>query len=237
MALTNDLCEVHKRRSGIPLRNNSKRCTYGSECSEYKKQTNTIHFKCERRDVARALNYFKQTYPYKMTALQPEKNLGYNCFFIYIVGSSGSILDPSMLQVHHVKMQALTTDHLIPKRCGEIYLDHLQYDFPQYEGGESGPITFRQYLANMTCKMGKCAGDQIFHAISCDNNPTNLHLMYFPHRKLESTQVLNGISCIIYEELLTNPNDLITRSSIERSTMGKWDKDKCTSPNPNELHN
>ena len=61
MALTNDLYEVHKRRSGISLGMNSKRCTDGSEWSDHKKQMNDIHFECEMRDVARVLNEFKQT--------------------------------------------------------------------------------------------------------------------------------------------------------------------------------
>ena len=61
--------------------------------------------------------------------------------------------------------------------------------------------------------------------------------MHFPHHKLEETQVLNGLTCILSEELLINPNYSVTRSGIERSTMGIWDKDKRTFTNPNDLHN
>ena len=55
---------------------NSKRCADGSEWTEHKEQTNAINFECESRDVARELNYFKQTYPSKMNAAQAEKPLG-----------------------------------------------------------------------------------------------------------------------------------------------------------------
>ena len=60
--------------------------------------------------------------------------------------------------------------------------------------------------------------------------------MYFIHHKVESTQVLNVISCILSEELLVNPNNCITRSGINQATMGIWDKEKCTLTDPNELH-
>ena len=33
--------------------------------------------------------------------------------------------------------------------------------------------------------------------------------MYFPHHKVEATQVLNKIPCILAEELILNPNDFI----------------------------
>ena len=42
MDLTNDLCEVHKRRSGISLVMNSKQCADGRKWSEHKKQMNAI---------------------------------------------------------------------------------------------------------------------------------------------------------------------------------------------------
>ena len=61
--------------------------------------------------------------------------------------------------------------------------------------------------------------------------------MYFIHRKLGSTQVLNILPYIISEDLLINPNNLITRSGIEKDTMSIWDKDKRTYTDPNELHN
>ena len=61
--------------------------------------------------------------------------------------------------------------------------------------------------------------------------------MYLPHHNVEATQVLNGIPCIIVEELLVNPNNFITRSGIKRATMGILDKDKRTFAKPNELHN
>ena len=44
------------------------------------------------------------------------------------------------------------------------------------------------------------------------------------------------MTCIISEELLINPNDVVTRSGIERATMGIWDKETFPFANPNELH-
>ena len=61
--------------------------------------------------------------------------------------------------------------------------------------------------------------------------------MYFTHHKVDTTKVLNGLTCILSEELLVNPNDLMIRSGIGRATMDKWEKDKRTSAKPNELHN
>ena len=141
-----------------------------------------------------------------------------------MVGPSVSRLEPSVSHVRHVKMQALIIDHLISKRCGGIYSGHIEYDLPQDEGYESRPITFRQYLENMTSKTGKYAGDKLFHAISRDNNPTTVHFIYLPNHKIEASQVLNGAPCIITEELLAKPKDFITRSGIERATMFIWDK-------------
>ena len=89
----------------------------------------------------------------------------------------------------------------------------------------------------MTAKTGKYDGDQLFHAIFHDNYSTIVHFMYFPHHKVEATQALNGIPCILFEELLINPNIFITISGIEQSTMGIRDKYKCTFTEPNELHN
>ena len=68
---------------------NSKPCAIVSKLSEHKKQTNAIHFECKKRNVSQELNYFKKTYPSKMNALQALKNLGYNWYFISMVGSSG----------------------------------------------------------------------------------------------------------------------------------------------------
>ena len=53
---------------------------------------------------------------------------------------------------------------------------------------------------------------------------------------MEVTQVLNGLPCIIYEELLIDPNDLINRSGIGRATIGIWDKEKRTFSDPNDLY-
>ena len=36
----------------------------------------------------------------------------------------------------------------------------------------------------MTAKTVKYAGDQLFHAIYHDNNPTTVHFIYFPHHKI-----------------------------------------------------
>ena len=52
MDFVDHLCGVHKRRSDISQEMNSKRCTDGGKFSEYKKQTNSVHFEFERRDVA-----------------------------------------------------------------------------------------------------------------------------------------------------------------------------------------
>ena len=84
--------------------------------------------------------------------------------------------------------------------------------------------------------MGKYVGDQIFHAISRDNNPITIHFIYFPHHKVEATQVINGLPCIISKELLVNPKIFITRSGIEQAIMCIWDKYKRTFTNPNYLH-
>ena len=84
----------------------------------------------------------------------------------------------------------------------------------------------------MTAKTGKYARDQLFHTIFCENDPTIVHFMYFTHHKVETTQVLSGIPCIISEELLINTNDFITRSGIEQATMGNWDKEKSTFTKP-----
>ena len=70
MELIDDLCEVHKRRSGISLGMDSNHYADGSEWSENKKQKNAIHFECEGHNIARALNNFKQIHPYNMTAAQ-----------------------------------------------------------------------------------------------------------------------------------------------------------------------
>ena len=76
----------------------------------------------------------------------------------------------------------------------------------------------------MTAKPGKYAEDKSSHAISSNNDPTTVHFTYFPRHKVEATQVLNRNLCIISEELLVKPNNFITRSGIERATMGVWDK-------------
>ena len=89
----------------------------------------------------------------------------------------------------------------------------------------------------MTAKTGRYYGDQLFHPISCDNDPTKVYFMYFPHHKVKATHFLNGLSSNISEELFIKPNDFITRSVIDRSTMGIGDKEKRTFADPNELHN
>ena len=76
----------------------------------------------------------------------------------------------------------------------------------------------------MTSKMGKYTGDQLFHEISRDNIPTTINAMYFTRHKTEATEVLNIVPCIIYELILVNPKDFITRSRIKRANMGIWDK-------------
>ena len=85
------------------------------------------------------------------------------------------------------------------KWLGGIYSDNHEYDLPQDEVDESDPIKFLQYLANMNEKTGKYAGDQLFHTIYCDNNPTTVNVLYFIHHKMEATQVLNRLPCILYE--------------------------------------
>ena len=61
--------------------------------------------------------------------------------------------------------------------------------------------------------------------------------MYLIHHKVEVTQVFNGLPYILYEELLINPKNFITRSDIERSTLSIWDKEKRTFIKTNEIHN
>ena len=134
-------------------------------------------------------------------------------------------------------MQALIIEHLISKRWGVFYLDHSDYDLPQYKGDGYNPITFWKYLSNMTAKTGKYSGDQLFHAISRYNDPTTVYFIYFPHCKLEATQFLNGLTCILSEELTVNPNGFIAILGVERATMGVWDIYKRTFTNQNELHN
>ena len=141
-----------------------------------------------------------------------------------IVGTSVLRLDPYTLKFCHAKMKAIIKDHLISKIWGEIYPDHIEYELPQDEGDESYPITLRRYLANMTTKTVKYDRDQLLHAISHDNNPTTVNFIYFTHHKVEETQVLNGLTCILSEELLLNPNYFMTRSGIEQANMGIWDK-------------
>ena len=89
----------------------------------------------------------------------------------------------------------------------------------------------------MTAKTGKYAGDQLLHAIYRENDPTTLHFIYFPHHKVASAQVLNGLPCIISEELLVSPNNFITISGIDQATMCIWDKYKPTFTKTNKLHN
>ena len=89
----------------------------------------------------------------------------------------------------------------------------------------------------MTAKTEKYTRDQLFHAISCDNNPTTVHFMYFRNHKVEAIKVLKRRPCILFEELLIKPRNLITGSVIERATMDIWDKEKRTFAKPNELHN
>ena len=88
---------------------NSKQCAGGSKWPEHKKQKNEIYFEYKISDVARELNYSKQTYPSNKTTLQVEKPLGYNCSVISMLGYSGSRIDPSISQVRHIKMKALIT--------------------------------------------------------------------------------------------------------------------------------
>ena len=132
------------------------------------------------------------------------------------------MLDPSTSQVIHIKMKSLIIDHLISKLLGGGGRDsyHLKYYLPQDKGDESNPITFLQYLANITEKMVKHVRYQLIHAISRDNDATTVHFIYFPHHKVEETQVLNGLPCILSEDLLVNPNYYMTISEIEIYTMG-----------------
>ena len=42
-----------------------------------------------------------------------------------------------------------------------------------------------------------------------------LYIYVSPHHKVEATHVLNGLTCILSEELLANSNDFITISGIK----------------------
>ena len=77
----------------------------------------------------------------------------------------------------------------------------------------------------------------MFHGIFRDNDTTTAHFMYSPNHKVEATQFINGLPCILSEELLINPNDFITRSGLEQATLVVWDKLNGTFTNTNELHN
>ena len=63
--------------------------------------------------------------------------------------------------------------------------------------------------------MGKYSGDQLFHSIFRYNYQNTIHIINFPHHKVEATQVLNGIPYILSEELLIKPNNFIIISGIE----------------------
>ena len=89
----------------------------------------------------------------------------------------------------------------------------------------------------MTAKTGYYAGDQLFHAIYRDNDPTTAHFMFLTHHKFEATHVINRLPLIIYEELLVNPDDFIPILGINWATMGIWDKYKRAFTDPNEWHN
>ena len=89
----------------------------------------------------------------------------------------------------------------------------------------------------MTAKTGKYSRDQLFHAISRENDSTTVNFMYFPNHMVEANQVLNVLTCILSEELLINPNYFIKESCIERATMSIWYKEKRTFTEPNFLHN
>ena len=67
----------------------------------------------------------------------------------------------------------------------------------------------------MTAKTDTYARDQLFHAISRDKDPRPVQFKYLPHHKVEATQVINGPTFIISEELFINPNEFIIRSGIE----------------------
>ena len=49
----------------------------------------------------------------------------------------------------------------------------------------------------MTAKIVEYARDQLFHAISRDNDPTTVHFMYFPRHKVEANQVLNLLPFVL----------------------------------------
>ena len=89
----------------------------------------------------------------------------------------------------------------------------------------------------MTVKTVEYAEDELFHGIFRDNNPTTVNFMFPCHNKVDATQVLNELPYILYEELLVNPNDLITRPGIKPATTDIWDKDERNFTVPNELHN
>ena len=84
-------------------------------------------------------------------------------------------------------------------------------------------------------KTVKYAGDQLFHTISRDNNPTTLHFMYYPHHEVDVNQVLNGLPCIFYEELLVNRNAFITISVLSKK-LWVFGINKSP-PSPTEISN
>ena len=75
----------------------------------------------------------------------------------------------------------------------------------------------------MNAKTVYYVGDLLFHAISRDNTRTIMYFIYLIHYKVDSTQFLNVLPCILSKKLLINHNAFITKSWIEKVTLGIWD--------------
>ena len=97
-----------------------------------------------------------------------------------------------------------------------IYSYNIKYDLPKYERDESKPITFQQYLANMTAKMGKYAGDQLLHAMSCDNNPTTEYFMYLTRHKVNQPKSSTGYPVFSMKSYSSNPTISLTDQVLSK---------------------
>ena len=89
----------------------------------------------------------------------------------------------------------------------------------------------------MTVKTGKYPGDKLFHVIPCDNDTTTIHFMYVNHHKIEEPRSSTDYHVFSLNSYSSTPNDFITISGIEITTIGIRDKDKGIFTNPNEIHN
>ena len=97
--------------------------------------------------------------------------------------------------------------------------------------------TFRNYLATIKVHTGEHKGNKLFHAVCPSTDRTTINFLYFPQHDYEVAQVLNGIPCILSNELGINPVDFITLVGMKRATFGTWDPVQRIFTSPNYLNN